>query len=86
VPVIPRFFGLVIRMYFLDHEPSRFHVLYGGDEAVIRIAPLTLLAGTLPRRALALVFEWATLHSDRLLENWRRLRSDESPIAIPPLE
>jgi hypothetical protein len=35
---------------------------------------------------LALVVEWATLHEDELMENWRRLHVDEPPIRIAPLE
>jgi len=38
------------------------------------------------RRALALVVEWATLHEEELLENWRRLHADEPPLRIAPLE
>jgi Protein of unknown function (DUF2442)/Domain of unknown function (DUF4160) len=35
------------------------------------------VAGTLPRRALALLAEWAALHRDELLANWERARRDE---------
>jgi hypothetical protein len=86
MPVISRFFGIVIRMYFLDHAPPHFHAAYGGAEAQIRIEPVGLLSGALPARALALVVEWATLHQAELAENWRRLHTDEPPLAIPPLE
>ena len=83
---ICRFFGIVIRMYFLDHAPPHFHARYGDVEAQIRIEPVGLLAGQLPPRALALVVEWATLHQGELLENWRRLHADEPPVRIAPLE
>lgn len=86
MPEISRFFGIVIRMYFLDHQPPHFHAKYGGDEAQVRIQPVRLLSGTLPPRALALVVEWATLHQSELLENWRRLHADEPPVRIQPLE
>ena len=86
MPEISRFLGIVIRMYFLDHEPPHFHAVYGGAEAQVRIQPLGLLNGNLPPRALALVVEWATLHRDELLENWRRLHADEPPVTIAPLE
>ena len=86
MPEICRFFGIVIRMYFLDHAPPHFHARYGDSEAQIRIEPVGLLAGHLSARALALVVEWATLHQDELRENWRRLHADEPPARIAPLE
>ncbi len=86
MPEICRFFGIVIRMYFLDHAPPHFHAIYSGSEAQVRITPVGLLAGGLPPRALALVVEWATIHQSELLENWRRLHSDEPSATIAPLE
>lgn len=73
-------------MYFLDHTPPHFHATYSGSEAQVRVQPVGLLSGHLPPRALALVVEWATLHEAELLENWRRLHSDEPPARIAPLE
>ncbi len=86
MPVISRFLGIVIRMYFEDHAPPHFHAFYGDAEAVARIEPLAVLAGTLPPRALALVVEWATVHQDELLENWRRMERDQAPERIVGLE
>lgn len=86
MPVISRFLGIVIRMYFLDHNPPRFHAEYGDAEAQIRIDPVGLLDGDLPPRPLALVVEWARIHKAELFENWRRLHSDEPPRRIAPLE
>ena len=86
MPEISRFFGLVIRMYFLDHAPPHFHASYSGAEATVRIGTLELVAGALPPRALALAREWASLHQDELLENWCRLQSDELTFRIKPLE
>ena len=86
MPEISRFLGIVIRMYFLDHDPPHFHAAYAGAEAQIRIQPVGLLNGALPSRALALVVEWATLHQAELLENWRRLHTDEPAAKIAPLE
>ena len=55
-------------------------------EARVQIAPIGVIDGNLPPRALALVVEWATLHQVELLENWRRLQADEPPARIAPLE
>jgi len=86
MPEICRFLGIVIRMYFFDHEPPHFHASYAGAEAQIRITPVGVLDGNLPPRALALVVEWATIHQSELMENWRRLHEDEPPVRIAPLE
>jgi len=32
MPEICRFYGIIIRMYYDDHNPPRFHALYGDDE------------------------------------------------------
>ena len=42
MPEISRFFGVIIRMYYDDHEPPHFHAIYGGDEAQIGIDPIKL--------------------------------------------
>lgn len=84
--MISRFLGIVIRMYFDDHAPPHFHAFYGEAEALIRIEPLAVLAGRLPPRVLALVVEWATLHQDELVTNWRRMEQDQAPDKIAGLE
>lgn len=86
MPEISRFFGIVIRMYFFDHEPPHFHAAYGGAEVRVLIDPVGLLDGDIPPRPLALVVEWTRLHRDELIENWRRLHADEPPHRIAPLE
>jgi Domain of unknown function (DUF4160) len=50
MPRISTFYGIVIAIYYDDHVPPHFHALYSGDEAVIRIDNLEVLAGGLPRR------------------------------------
>ena len=69
MPEISRFFGIVIRMYFDDHNPPHIHAIYSGNEAQVGIEPITILAGTLPNRAASMVFEWAALHQRELMQN-----------------
>ena len=73
-------------MFFNDHQPPHFHVVYGEFEALIEIETLAIYRGELPRRALALALEWAVLHRDELREDWRLAKSGEVPYAIAPLE
>ncbi|MFP5488229.1 MAG: DUF4160 domain-containing protein [Acidimicrobiia bacterium] len=63
MPRISVFYGIIIAMYFDDH-PAHFHAKYGEHEAQVAIATGEVLRGELPRRARALVEEWAELHRD----------------------
>lgn len=85
MPEISKFYGIVIYMYINDHNPPHFHVVYGEYEAMVNIDD-GLVKGTLPRRALSMVFEWMDRHHDELMENWHRLAHSESPIRIDPLK
>lgn len=86
MPEVSRFFGIVIKMYFDDHQPPHFHAEYGSDECLIDIRNLSVFAGRLPPRAMGLVVEWAVLRREELLENWRRLHSEEASQKIDPLQ
>ena len=85
MPEISRFFGIVIKMFFSDHSPPHFHA-ESGYEALIMIETLEVLRGNLPRRALALVLEWAAAHRQELRADWDRARSGQTLAPIPPLE
>jgi len=73
-------------MYFREHEPPHFHAVYGGDEALISIETMALVSGWLPPRAMGLVIEWASLHKDKLKENWQKVRTHQRPEKIDPLK
>lgn len=86
MPTISQFLGILIRMYFNDHAPPHFHAIYNEYEAVIRIEPLEVMEGSLPRRALGLVFDWAELRRAELLQDWELCRAQQQPLKIAPLE
>jgi len=86
VPRISQFFGIVIVMFYDDHAPPHFHARYAEHEATVAIATLDLLEGYLPRRALGLVIEWATLHQRELMSDWDKARRGLPLDPIPPLE
>lgn len=86
MPELSRFFGIVIRMFYSDHEPPHFHAIYGEHEALIEVETLSLFRGSLPRRALALVLEWAALHRAELRDDWKRARNGETLKEIEPLD
>lgn len=86
MPTISSFYGILIRMYYDEHGPPHFHVGYQGYDAAIDIDSLELRAGSLPRRALNLVLDWAELHQDELRANWARIEQGQSLNPVPPLE
>lgn len=86
MPELSRFFGIIIRMFYSDHEPAHFHAIYGEYEALIEIDTLAVFRRSLPRRALALVLEWAALHRNELRDDWRRARAGEMLNEIEPLD
>jgi len=86
VPEISRFFGIIIFMYFDEHNPPHFHAKYGEERAVISINELKVMEGRLSRRALSLVLEWANEHRDELIKNWNNLQTTGEYSKIAPLE
>ena len=50
MPVLSRFYGIIIRMYFqqAEHNPPHIHALYGEDMAAIDIQTGEVLEGHLP--------------------------------------
>lgn len=85
MPEISRFYGIVIRMYYNDHNPPHFHAIYGGEQAQINIQTLSVIGGHLPPRALGLVIEWALQHQAELMADWEMARSQQPLHRIAPL-
>lgn len=88
MPVISMFYGIIIRMYFLDnqhHGIAHIHARYGGFEASIRLDDGEVQAGELPRKQLRLVQAWIELHRDELLADWELAVAGEQPYKIAPL-
>ena len=84
MPVLARFYGIVIRMYFLQSEynPPHIHAIYGEDVAAIDFMTGEVIDGDLPQKALSLVREWVGIHKETLQEIWET----QQFIKIPPLE
>lgn len=83
MPRISAFYGIVIYMYWEDHEPPHFHAFYSGDEAQVRIADGAVIAGRLATTAARLTRDWAALHREELLADWDRA---QIPDALVPIE
>ena len=86
MPEISRFFGIIVTMFFEDHNPPHFHARYGGNGAVIRIKDFAVTEGYLPPRALGLVMEWAEIHKAELLKDWKLAKERKPLLQIEPLK
>ncbi len=82
MPVITRFYGILIKMYFKEHGIPHFHAIYGEYNGVFDIKTLELIEGDLPRRALLIVKDWATQYQSELLNMW----DDKDFKKLPGLE
>jgi len=85
MPEISRFYGIVITLYFNDHNPPHFHVRYAEHLAEVDMQTLEIISGYLPKRAYALVVEWATEHREELMKNWNLAQNQENLNKIKPL-
>ena len=86
MPEISRFFGIIIAMFYEDHQPPHFHARYGEHQVTIKIADLSILEGFLPPRALGLVMEWASIHQNELVKNWDLAQAYQPLMKVRPLE
>ncbi|MGF1550085.1 MAG: DUF4160 domain-containing protein [Sphingomonadaceae bacterium] len=85
MPAISIFFGIVIYIYWSDHNPPHIHARYSGEEAVVAIKTLEVMEGSLPKRAMAMVVEWMREHQEELLEAWDLASRNIPPAPIAPL-
>jgi hypothetical protein len=85
MPQISFFLGIIIRMFYRDHNPPHFHAVYAEYEGLIDINKLELISGKLPPRVLGLVIEWTALHQKELNDNWERAKKQEPLKAVEPL-
>ena len=84
MPELSRFYGIIIYMFFSEHNPPHFHVKYQEFEATIEIET-GIVHGDIPRRALSLVFEWMDIHFQELLSNWSLMEERKALNKIEPL-
>ena len=84
MPVLSRFYGIVIKMFFKpkEHEPSHIHALYGEHIGIFNLQSLEMIEGDLPSKAKSLVLEWLEKNQSELLKMW----DSQKLIKLPPLE
>jgi len=85
MPVISKFYGIVIRTLFVRQFVAHFHAIYENCELIVGVAPLRIIQGDAPARVRAMVLEWASQHQEELLQAWHRLSAAQQPKPIEPL-
>jgi hypothetical protein len=85
MPVISRFYGVVIRMLRASIMGAHFHATYGDSELVVSIDPVRVIQGDVPPGIQDLVLQWAFQHQKELLTAWRRIEAGLAPLPIAPL-
>ena len=85
MPIISKFYGIAVYMYWKDHAPPHFHAKYQGDEVTVDILTGEVL-GSMSRRALNMIEEWRQMHQAELEDNWDRSQRKQTLISVEPLE
>jgi len=82
MPVISMFYGIIIRMFYMDdkqHNLPHIHIEYQEFSAVASIPEIEIIAGDFPKNKLKLLRAWAEIHKDELLADWK-LAVEGSPV------
>lgn len=85
MPIISRFFGIIIRMYYNEHNPPHFHAEYQGHDALFDFNGNILKGSLNSRTATKLVREWIDLHVDELERDWQLAQEGKDITKIEPL-
>lgn len=89
MPTISMFYGILIRMFFMDIEKHRLphiHADYQGEVGVYSIIDGELLAGKLPPNKHKLVVAWIEIHKEDLLADWELAVNGKTPFTIKGLD
>jgi hypothetical protein len=86
VPEISRFFGIIIRMFYEEHNPPHIHVEYQGNLAVFDFSGNVTDGDLGSRTATRLVREWVDVHLAELESNWDLARAGREIHSIAPLD
>lgn len=88
MPTISKFYGITITLRPAEarHSLPHFHAKYGDFEVSIAVETGEILKGTMPRRALVMIVDWASLHQPELLAGWEALKAGRLPDSIAPLD
>ena len=79
MPIIARFYGILIKMYFKEHGVPHFHAIYGEYNGVFNLKTLEMIEGDMPARATKMVKDWAKKYNSDLMEMWKTQKYRQLP-------
>jgi hypothetical protein len=86
MPEISRFFGIIIRMYYEEHNPPHIHAEFQGNKVMVDFQGNILRGNLDSKTAIRLVRDWIDLHYSELHENWNLACAGKALNHIAPLE
>lgn len=72
--------NIIIRVYANDHLPPHFHVITPDADALVEIATLAILQGSLPPAARKTAMAWCQENKGVIAAEWNRI-NPRFPIA-----
>lgn len=88
MPTISMFYGIIVRMLFMDnqqHHMPHLHVEYQGQQAVLTIPDGVLIEGNIPPKKLRMAQAWIDIHAEELMADWTLAVKGEPVFPIDPL-
>ncbi len=85
MPEICRFYGIIISLFWKDHNPPHIHFTYGDYKCSMSILD-RIVDGQAPAKVIAKVNEWINQHEPELLELWGKAQRGEKLNKIEPLK
>ena len=86
MPEISRFLGIIIRMFYDEHNPPHLHAEYAGNKVLLDFQGNIIRGDLGSRAALRLVREWIDIHVAELMEDWELARAGKEMKRITPLD
>ena len=86
MPIISAFFGIVIRMFYREHEPPHFHAEYQGQLAKFDFDGKMIAGNINSKTARRLIKQWSSVHRAQLEANWEKMKEGRTLEKIAPLE
>ena len=86
MPIISTFFGIIIRMFYREHEPAHFHAEHQGQQGKFDFSGKLVVGNIQSKTALELIRQWAALHRAALEANWANMKAGKPLDKVPPLE
>ncbi len=79
------FYGIIISMYYDDHNPPHFHAQFDDFEAIFNFEG-EILTGDFPSGKKRLVAAWVEIHRDELAANWKLAKAGQALYRIDPIK